>query len=323
MKGMTRLFSLLLLGTALVSCGGGEQTKEAKVNAAVVAKLGDVLRSDYNDVISRIDKSGAYSRDDIFGNSHDFTSKEKALNYLASVNSATFFVMDSLQLRIQTAAVADEGNRQLDKLNKLVKKYIYVCKHPAENPDQLMETCKSISDAIASTLKTAGAPDADAVKTATGKCGASIMGKEMAAASKATDENSAKAEKWRKEGEAYLEANSRKKGVVTTEDGLQYREIVRGGGVTPGSNSSVVVEYEGRLTDGTVFDSSKRQSKSGRVTLNVSSVMRGWSEALRMMKKGSEWEITVPSELAYGEEGEGNVPPSAVLIFRLKLIDIK
>ena len=59
------------------------------------------------------------------------------------------------------------------------------------------------------------------------------------------------------------------------------------------------------------------------MTLNVSSVMRGWSEALQMMKKGSEWELYIPAELAYGEEGEGNVPPSATLIFKLKLIDVK
>lgn len=121
----------------------------------------------------------------------------------------------------------------------------------------------------------------------------------------------------------FLQANAKKPGVRTTADGLQYKEIVRGGGITPGSNSTVVVEYEGRLTDGTVFDSSAKQGHGGRVTLNVSSVMRGWSEALQMMKKGSEWELYIPAELAYGEEGEGNVPPSATLIFKLKLIDVK
>ena len=286
------LLSLLVPLTLLTACSGNsKQKEEAKINAAVVAELGDVLKSDFNDAISRIDHSGMYSRDDVFGNSHDFTSKERALNYITSINGATLFVMDSLQLQIEEAAVNNESDRQLDKLNKLVKKYIDVCRHPAAAPDKLLKTCKSISDAIRETIKVAGNPDEKAVKD--------------------------------REGEAFLQTNAKKPGVRTTADGLQYKEIVRGGGITPGSNSTVVVEYEGRLTDGTVFDSSAKQGHGGRVTLNVSSVMRGWSEALQMMKKGSEWELYIPAELAYGEEGEGNVPPSATLIFKLKLIDVK
>lgn len=318
------LLSLLVPLTLLTACSGNsKQKEEAKINAAVVAELGDVLKSDFNDAISRIDHSGMYSRDDVFGNSHDFTSKERALNYITSINGATLFVMDSLQLQIEEAAVNNESDRQLDKLNKLVKKYIDVCRHPAAAPDKLLKTCKSISDAIRETIKVAGNPDEKAVKDRIGLCGAAVMRRELAAAQKASDANAEKAAKWRKEGEAFLQTNAKKPGVRTTADGLQYKEIVRGSGITPGSNSTVVVEYEGRLTDGTVFDSSAKQGHGGRVTLNVSSVMRGWSEALQMMKKGSEWELYIPAELAYGEEGEGNVPPSATLIFKLKLIDVK
>ena len=159
------LLSLLVPLTLLTACSGNsKQKEEAKINAAVVAELGDVLKSDFNDAISRIDHSGMYSRDDVFGNSHDFTSKERALNYITSINGATLFVMDSLQLQIEEAAVNNESDRQLDKLNKLVKKYIDVCRHPAAAPDKLLKTCKSISDAIRETIKVAGNPDEKAVK---------------------------------------------------------------------------------------------------------------------------------------------------------------
>ena len=184
------LLSLLVPLTLLTACSGNsKQKEEAKINAAVVAELGDVLKSDFNDAISRIDHSGMYSRDDVFGNSHDFTSKERALNYITSINGATLFVMDSLQLQIEEAAVNNESDRQLDKLNKLVKKYIDVCRHPAAAPDKLLKTCKSISDAIRETIKVAGNPDEKAVKDRIGLCGAAVMRRELAAAQKASDAN--------------------------------------------------------------------------------------------------------------------------------------
>lgn len=315
---------LLLTAVLAASCGGhSEQIKEAQINASVVAALGDLMRGDYNDVISRINSSGTFSRDDIFGNSHDFTSKERALSYIASVNGATFFVMDSLQLRIEEAAVAVPDNQMLAKLNKLAKKYIEAVKYPTAAPDQLLAQCKSISEAITTTVGNMGKLDPAEVKERTALAGAAVMHREMQAAQKAADANSAEAQKRRTEGEAFLKANAKKAGVEVMADGLQYKVIRNGQGISPNGASMVRVEYEGRFVDGSVFDSSAKQGKPKGVEFAVSSVMPGWQEALLHMKKGSEWEIYVPSELAYGEEGEGDVPPFAVLIFQLKLLDIR
>lgn len=309
---------------AICSCGGdSKQVKEAQVNAAVVANLGDIMAGDYSEVISKIDGKGVFSRDDIFGNNHAFDSKERALNYMASTNSATMYVMDSLQLTVEAAAVANPGNQSLDKLGKLVRKYIDVCRHPADSPGMLIATCKSVSDAIKKTCASMAALDNQAVERQTALAGNAIMSKELEAARKAAEINNAAAEANRAEGEEFLRKNAKKPGVKTLPDGLQYRIIKNGSGASPSNASTVVVEYEGRLTDGTVFDSTAKNNKGKPVSLSVSSVMRGWSEALKLMRKGSEWEIFVPYELGYGEQGEGDVPPFATLIFKLKLIDVK
>lgn len=322
-KSATMLAAAMMLAGMTACNGNSEQKEEAQINAEVLASLGDLMQGDYNDVISRINNSGRFSRDDIFGNNHEFTSAERALNYIASVNNATFFVMDSLQLTIEAAAAENSGDMMLDKLNKLAKKYIDVCKHPADSPKQLIETCRSISTAIKKTTSSMGKTDEEAVKTQTALAGNIIMQKELAAAQKASEANSAAAERNRIEGENFLKENARKPGVKTLDDGLQYRIIKNGSGISPNNASTVVVEYEGKFTDGTVFDGTAKNNKGKPVTLGVSSVMRGWSEALKLMKKGSEWEIYVPYELGYGEQGEGNVPPFSVLVFRLKLVDVK
>ena len=205
MRKSAIVIATLLLMVGITSCDKNKkQTEQAQTNAAVLASLGDIMQGDYNDVISRIDGSGRFSRDDIFGNNHEFTSKERALNYIASVNNATFFVMDSLQLTIEAAAVASPDNQMLGKLNKLAKKYITVCKHPADSPEQLIETCKSISEAIKTTVKSMGKTDDEAIAKQTALAGNAIMHKEMDAAKKATEENSAAAENNKIEGEKFL-----------------------------------------------------------------------------------------------------------------------
>lgn len=324
MRKTAFITTALVAMTALCSCGGdSKQVEEAQVNAAVVANLGDIMAGDYSEVISKIDSKGVFSRDDIFGNNHAFDSKERALNYMASTNSATMYVMDSLQLTVEAAAVANPNNQSLDKLNKLVKKYIDICRHPADSPKMLIATCKSVSDAIKKTCNTMSTLDNQAVEKQTALAGNVIMNKELEAANKATEINNAAAKTNRVEGEEFLKKNAKKPGVKTLPDGLQYRIIKNGAGPSPSNASTVVVEYEGRLVDGTVFDSTAKNNKGKPVSLSVSSVMRGWSEALKMMKKGAEWEIFVPYELGYGEQGEGNVPPFATLIFKLKLVDVK
>ena len=129
------------------------------------------------------------------------------------------------------------------------------------------------------------------------------------------------ATQYRAEGRAYLAANAKKEGVVSLPSGLQYKVIKEGAGNPPGPKDSVSVNYRGTLTDGTEFDNSYSRNKPA--TFRVDSVIRGWSEALQLMKVGSKWELYLPSELAYGERGAGSkIPPNSPLIFEVEVISI-
>jgi FKBP-type peptidyl-prolyl cis-trans isomerase FklB len=132
----------------------------------------------------------------------------------------------------------------------------------------------------------------------------------------------AMADKNAKDGAAFLAANKTKQGVQVMPDGLQYRSLTTGTGAMPTANDTVTVNYEGRLIDGTVFDSSYKQGQP--VTFKVSEVIPGWQEALTHMKVGDIWEIYVPSQLAYGAQGVGGpIGPNQTLIFKIQLMDLK
>lgn len=119
-----------------------------------------------------------------------------------------------------------------------------------------------------------------------------------------------------------LEAHSKIDGVVTTESGLQYRILKEGSGERPDDGSTVVCDYEGRLLDGTVFDSSVARGKPAEFM--VGALIAGWREALKLMTVGSTYELWIPSDLGYGKTGvEGLIPGDSVLIFRVELIGIK
>jgi FKBP-type peptidyl-prolyl cis-trans isomerase len=127
---------------------------------------------------------------------------------------------------------------------------------------------------------------------------------------------------WVREGQAFLEANKARDGVVTLPSGLQYRVMIPGKGAIPKRHSNVAVYYRGTLYDGTEFDSASITRPP--VVLNVSRLIRGWQEALQLMPEGSLWEITVPSELGYGRRGSGKtIPPDSVLVFELELVEIR
>lgn len=122
-------------------------------------------------------------------------------------------------------------------------------------------------------------------------------------------------------GIAYLEANAGAEGVQTTATGLQYRVVREGTGVKPSSADSVEVHYEGRLINGTVFDSS--YSRGQTVTFGVTQVIPGWTEALQLMSEGAEYELTIPSNLAYGAGGAGAaIGPNEVLVFKVELVAV-
>ncbi|MFT6102805.1 MAG: FKBP-type peptidyl-prolyl cis-trans isomerase FklB [Granulosicoccus sp.] len=123
-------------------------------------------------------------------------------------------------------------------------------------------------------------------------------------------------------GAAYLAANAEKEGVVTTESGLQYKEVVAGDGEeTPTANDGVTVNYKGTLIDGTVFDSSYDRGQPASFPVN--GVIPGWIEALQLMNVGDKFELTIPSDLAYGSGGTGPViGPNATLVFEVELLEI-
>jgi FKBP-type peptidyl-prolyl cis-trans isomerase FklB len=126
----------------------------------------------------------------------------------------------------------------------------------------------------------------------------------------------------RMEGEKFLSENSKKEGVVTTPSGLQYKVIRKGTGKTPKPTDTVTVNYRGTLIDGTEFDSSYRRGKPA--SFKVTGVIKGWTEALQLMKEGAKWELYAPSTLAYGERGAGrDIGPNSALIFEVELISIK
>lgn len=125
-----------------------------------------------------------------------------------------------------------------------------------------------------------------------------------------------------KESEKFLAENGKKEGVKTTESGLQYRILKEGDGNSPGPEDSVTVHYRGTFIDGEEFDSSYARGKPQ--TLQTDGVIKGWTEALQMMKVGSQWEIFVPPDLAYGRGGQGGViPPNSALVFEIELLSVE
>jgi len=123
------------------------------------------------------------------------------------------------------------------------------------------------------------------------------------------------------QAQAFLAANAEKDGVETLPSGLQYKEVQAGEGKTPGTGDSVVVNYRGMLIDGTEFDSSYERGKPS--TFKVRKVIKGWREALLLMKEGAKWELYIPPELGYGKRGMRKIiPPNNALIYEVELIAV-
>lgn len=121
-------------------------------------------------------------------------------------------------------------------------------------------------------------------------------------------------------GTAYLEANKAKEGVKVLPSGLQYKVITEGTGNTPTADDKVKTNYRGTLIDGTEFDSSYKRNMPAEFA--VKGVIKGWTEALQLMKEGGKWELYIPANLAYGERGRPGIPANSTLIFEIELIEI-
>jgi len=129
------------------------------------------------------------------------------------------------------------------------------------------------------------------------------------------------AENNKKAAEAFLAANKSKEGVVTTASGLQYKVLSDGAGESPKADDQVTVHYKGTLLDGTEFDSSYKRGQPA--TFGVGQVIKGWTEALQLMKPGAKWQLFIPPDLAYGEAGRPGIPPNSLLQFEVELLSVQ
>lgn len=140
--------------------------------------------------------------------------------------------------------------------------------------------------------------------------------------SRQTANNRALGEKNKLEGEKFLAGNRTQAGVVALPSGLQYRELSAGSGATPKASDTVITHYRGTLLDGSEFDNSHKRGEPARFAVNQ--VIRGWTEALQLMKVGAKWQLFVPSHLAYGERSPGpEIGPNSTLIFEIELLGIQ
>ena len=123
------------------------------------------------------------------------------------------------------------------------------------------------------------------------------------------------------EGKAFLEENKKRAGVVTLPSGLQYEIINEGTGKMAKATDQVKCHYEGTLIDGTLFDSSIKRGEPA--VFGVNQVIPGWVEALQLMPEGSKWKLYIPSDLAYGARGAGEmIPPHSTLVFEVELLEV-
>lgn len=143
-----------------------------------------------------------------------------------------------------------------------------------------------------------------------------LIAKKMAAINETAKMN-------REKGKAFLEENAKKEGVVTLESGLQYKVIRPGTGKMPTATDKVTTHYHGTLIDGTVFDSSVARNEPASFPVN--GVIKGWQEALQLMKEGAKWQLFIPAKLAYGKRGtpNGKIGPNETLIFDIELLSIQ
>jgi FKBP-type peptidyl-prolyl cis-trans isomerase FklB len=149
-----------------------------------------------------------------------------------------------------------------------------------------------------------------------------MMQKQQESMAKKQDEMKVVATKNKADGKKFLEDNSKKAGVKSTPSGLQYKVVKEGKGEKPKDTDVVETNYRGTTIDGKEFDSSAKHGST--FSFPVNGVIKGWSEALKLMPVGSKWELYIPSDLAYGDEGYGeDIPPGSTLVFEVELLGIK
>ena len=252
---------------------------------------------------------------DFFSYAYGKANTQGLLPYLVQREGVdTTFLADFLQGFQQTQQTTDDKRMAARlagiKIRQQLENQLFpqACKQVCDTADLMnkAEFLKGFQDGIQST----GLITMDSAQA--------VVAKQVAYYKKAEAERKFGAN--RKAGEDFLKANAKKDSVKTTPSGLQYKVLVAGTGDKPQETDKVKVDYEGRLVDGTVFDSSYSRGKAA--TFGVSQVIKGWTEALTMMPVGSKWEIYVPQELGYGDRDQGKIKPFSCLIFTVELHEI-
>lgn len=235
-----------------------------------------------------------------------------------------------LSLTISTSIVAQSKKEMQSEIEKLKSEITELKKPKTINmEDPMVKVSYSLGTLMASNVKAQGADSLDLEALSAGLKDV-LQGKILL-----VDQNEAmglvqnymqqammrKAEKAKAAGQQFLAENKTKEGVITTASGLQYKVLKQGNGKQPTAQDRVTVHYAGTLIDGTPFDSSIKRGQPA--TFSVSGVIRGWTEALQLMKEGDKWMLYIPYELAYGERGSGaQIPPYSTLLFEVELIKV-
>jgi FKBP-type peptidyl-prolyl cis-trans isomerase FklB len=164
----------------------------------------------------------------------------------------------------------------------------------------------------------------DEVKAALGQLQAEVRTRQQEKMKVEQEKMEVAAKENKKEGTEFLEANKTKEGVVTLPSGLQYKILTEGTGPKPAATDTVSCNYRGTLLNGTEFDSSYKRGQP--LSIQVTGVIKGWTEALQLMPVGSKWQLFIPSDLAYGDRGadpRSGIGPGATLIFEVELLSIQ
>ena len=253
-----------------------------------------------------------------------------SVSYAAGMAATQGLVPYLLQQKVDTAYMADFVNAVKETVAKdvndpKVKAYLMgvsiaqqlsermlpgLMKEFQDSPDSISAKVfyKGFTDALLQDTTFFKAADAEALIKAKADAAAAARDEKLYGAN-------------RKAGEEFLKENAKKDGVFVLPSGLQYKVLKQGTGAVPSLNDKVLVNYEGRLIDGTVFDASANHGDKP-AEFRPTDVIKGWTEALTMMPIGSKWQVYIPYDIAYGSREAGQIKPYSALIFDIELVGI-